>query len=440
MPILRRLLPPGSRVVVATSGGPDSQSLLDLLGRAQAELELGALLACGIDHGLRPDAAAELELAHRLADKHGVTFICRRVTLATAGNMLENARRARYAALRELLQQQQADRLAVAHTANDQAETILLHLVRGCALRGAAAMPLRRGPLVRPLLEVPRRELLDYLRARQISYATDPSNAHPQRARARLRAHVMPGLESINAGAVRNLARFALRAQQDERHLVRRALELLDRAQGPADALDLAALAAAPRAVGLRALRTFLEQRGVHLEARGLEQLVRSRRRELTLRVAGTPLCLSRGCLWTGTALPYERLLQAGGRIEVPELGLALSGSILELAGEHDRAIETRSALQVAFDYDKVHLPLCVRSVRPGDRLQPFGSRGSTKVGDLFTNAKMPRPLRPRWPIVAVGDEVAWVVGLRRGRCAPVTPATRRVLLVQVEGALPWSA
>jgi tRNA(Ile)-lysidine synthase len=434
---LGRLAPRGSTVLLAVSGGPDSQALLDLAARVKDALGL-RLFAAGVDHGLRAEAARELDLAAALADSHGIPFARLRVTVPGGGNLLAQARRARYAALRRHAREVGARRIALAHTATDQVETVLMRLARGSALRGAAGIPERRGSLVRPLLGIDRPAIERYLNERGIPFATDPSNADPRRARARLRASVLPTLAGLNPGFAAQFARFARLARADERLLARLAARELVRAGGALGSLDTAVLGGLEAPLLRRVLAAWLAAHEIPVRASWLARLRAGLRQgELAATFGGKRVRLDGGRLWVESeAAGAEMLpLPVPGRLELPELGLALVVRV-----KRSRAKAELPQREVAFDADRLHLGLSVRRWRSGDTLAPFGLRGHVRVGDLFTNQKMPQLLRPHWPLLVSGDDVAWVVGLRRGSLAPITPATRRVLTVEVEGALPWSA
>ena len=433
-PLLRRLLPPGSSVVVGVSGGPDSQALLDVVATLAPRLGLGAVYAAGVHHGLRREADGELDLAEALARRHGIAFTRLRVVVGHHGNVLDNARRVRYAALLGHADAVGAERVAVAHTANDQAETVLFHLARGTGLDGAAGMRVRRGRIVRPLLACTRDDVLAHLVARGISFATDPSNHDPRRTRAHLRASVLPALAALNPRAVENIARFARRARRDQRALVRVARRRLAAAIGVDHSLDAAA---ARGDLGARTVAAWLLAEVGTGTSHDVARVRALRRPGARVTVAGRSIMLDRDRYWVMPPTPdYLLELAIPGETHTPGLDLVLRGSIVEASA----ATWAGSSALVAFDADRLHLPMDIRPVRPGDRLRPFGLEGHVKVGDLFTNAKVPLILRESWPLLTHGDEIAWVVGVRRSALAPVTPETKRVLLVEVDGALPKCA
>lgn len=205
----------GSTVIVATSGGPDSMALLDVLARLGPKLGL-SVRACGVDHGLRAEAAKELDLAEAHADRVGVPFARRRVSVGAGSNLQERARTARWKALAAEARRRGANAIATAHHADDRAETFLLRMLRGAGVRGLAVLPARapapfgRGlEALRPLLRARRADILAHLERHGIAFAEDPSNRDPRFLRARVRHEVLPLLEELDPAVVRHLSAIA---------------------------------------------------------------------------------------------------------------------------------------------------------------------------------------------------------------------------------------
>ena len=201
-------LRPGDHVLVGVSGGGDSLALLHAMSRLGPELGL-RVSAHGIDHGLRPEASAELELAARLADRCRVPFATTRVLLEPGGNLQARARAVRYQALRRAAETVDAAEVATAHHADDRAETLLIRLLRGTGPRGLGVLPPRSGWLVRPLLRVRKAEVLRHLGRHGIEYASDPSNRDRRFLRVRVRLDLMPALLALSPRIVEHLNALA---------------------------------------------------------------------------------------------------------------------------------------------------------------------------------------------------------------------------------------
>lgn len=449
MPTLAHL-PTDARVVVACSGGPDSQALLDILARRRQALGIAALFAVGIDHRLRPEAPRELDLAEQLAGRHAVAFTRLAIAVTRRGNVMQNARRARYRALRGFADARGAHAIAVGHTADDQLETIIHHLCRGCGLTGARGMLAVRGLLVRPLLQVTRKQVLAHLEHHAIAFATDPTNADRRYLRPRIRATVAPALHTINRRAAEHVAQFAERAQEDDAFLYRLAKRRLIRAgamhRHPGLPLRMAAVAAAPRPVAMRMLALWLRQHGVaQVDSGLLEALWQARRATHCACIrSNMHVIANRGYFWwAGQPHPWRDAgvgLPIPGKIAIPGWNGGLAAAVGPGGLEKLQQSRNKPSVAVAFDADRLHFGVGLRLWRSSDKLRPFGLDGTMKVGDLFTNTKIPQPLRATWPLVTHGESVLWVVGLRRGSDAPVTSETRRVVSLKFQGALPWSA
>lgn len=195
-------------MLVAVSGGPDSMALLDVLARLSSSLEL-KLVAHGVDHGLREEARAELELAAQHAAKLGVDFDVSKVSVLPGGNLQARAREARYAALEEVVKRRDLELLATAHHADDRAETVLLRLLRGSGPRGLGVLPAREGQRIRPFIRARRAGVLAHLSRHKVPFATDPSNENRRFLRVRVRSELMPLLTELSPGIVTHLNALA---------------------------------------------------------------------------------------------------------------------------------------------------------------------------------------------------------------------------------------
>jgi tRNA(Ile)-lysidine synthase len=198
----------GDRVMVAVSGGADSSALLHALARLAPRLGL-ELRAHGVDHGLRVEAAGELDRAEELAARLRVPFARTRLRVALGGNLQARARTARYAALRRVAAAEGARWIATAHHADDRAETVLLRLMRGAPPSGLAVLPARSADVLRPLIRAGRADVLAHLERHGIGWAEDPSNRDRRFLRCRVREELIPLFESMSPGIVRHLCSLA---------------------------------------------------------------------------------------------------------------------------------------------------------------------------------------------------------------------------------------
>ena len=271
------LIAPGSRVLCALSGGADSVYLLcRLLEGAQ---ERGYAVACAhYNHHLRQSAERDEDFVRGLCRERGVSLAVGGGDVAAQAARLglgieDCARRMRYAFLEETADALGCAAIATGHHAGDQAETVLLNLIRGCGLGGLGGIPERRGRLVRPMLAVTREEINAYLVARGQAHVEDETNADLSYARNRIRHQVLPALESVNPRAAEHLCALARRAAEDEGELARQAEGLLARARRDGTVWDVPAcvLAQAPRPLAARACRALMERAGMAPESGHIE-------------------------------------------------------------------------------------------------------------------------------------------------------------------------
>ncbi len=205
----------GDSILVATSGGPDSNALLHVLALVGKRLGVG-VVAGGVDHGLRAEAASELDLAERLAGQEGIRFLRAQVSVGAGGNLQARARDARFAELRAMATAEGAQFVATAHHADDRAETLLLRLMRGAGPKGLAVLPPRASDLIRPLIRARRSDVQRHLSRHRLPFALDPSNEDRRFARVRVRLEVLPLLETLSPGIVGHLNALADQLHRDD--------------------------------------------------------------------------------------------------------------------------------------------------------------------------------------------------------------------------------
>jgi tRNA(Ile)-lysidine synthase len=270
----RALVAPGTRVLAACSGGPDSAAMLVALARLCSALGF-ELEAASVDHGLRPGAADDVEVAAEQAAKAGVAFHRLRVDVVRTGSLQANARVARYAALHDLASRRGAARIAVGHTLEDQAETVLMRLLRGAGVAGLSGIePLRGDGVIRPLIDCRRADVAAFAAQHCARLARDPSNDDPGYERVRMRRELMPALLREDPALVEHLASLAEDAREQLAALAPAAEAVREAALQQDGSIDLSSLARAPRAIQTLALRGWLAQStGLDPARAHLEQL-----------------------------------------------------------------------------------------------------------------------------------------------------------------------
>lgn len=442
---IRKLLPPrpGLRLGMACSGGPDSMALLHALAKL-APSRAWRLTVLHVNHGLRAESDREQALVAETCRNLRLSLRVQRLRPRDRQTGIEVwARNERYAFFTRCRESGPLDFVATAHTRDDQAETVLFHMLRGSARRGLAGIPPKRGGwLIRPMLDCSRQEVEAYLRERRLSYAVDPSNADVRFARNRIRHHLLPLLESEYSPQIRrHLASLAETTREEEDWLEESATAARTRLTGPDGSLALDGLEREPAGLRARILRQWAERTAHDVNAvhvRGLCELGRGSRQgrlqlpgKLTVvRKAGRLRFESPAS--SATAREYRHLLCAGQSRAVG-VGWNLRLSPPETWNGGSAAARTEDPWSAVFDCPPAGHDLVVRNYCAGDRIRPLGMRGHKKVHDVFVDAKLPRRLRRGFPVVELNGELAWVPGCVRGRPALVTPHTRRVYRVRVD-------
>lgn len=435
-----RMLLPGDRVLVAVSGGPDSVALLHALHLLAAPDAL-SLHVAHVHHGLRPEADQDAAFVEELAGRFGLPVSVDRVTVALGGGRSpeEAARLARYRALERRATLIGAGRIAVGHTADDQAETVLMRLLQGAGPLGLAGIPPVRGRVVRPLLEATRAMVLAHLHAYGLPWIEDATNADPKFLRNRLRHDLLPLLAahySPRIGeALARVARGCREAAEALRVLVRQLLPDLVREEASGWLVLAEPLRRLPPGAQKACLREALIDlaglpglRATHLAA--LAALLEEGREGSRVRLPGgqTVERVREGLHLPRPAAPPAPVpLAVPGETVAAPFGLTLTAELLAPPAP----LPADPRWEALFDWDALPRPLVLRPRRPGDRFVPFGGPGGKALSAYLIDERVLRHRRDRLALLVGGDEVLWVVGLRRGQAAPLTPGTHRVLRIR---------
>ncbi len=450
----RELIKAGDRVAAAVSGGADSMALLLLLLELRPELGI-VLSVAHVNHELRGEESdADERFVVKFAHRHSLELHARKAPLNRAldSGIEAAARKLRYDFFRQLAREGRVSKIATAHTLDDQAETVLLRILRGAGIRGLSGIHPRlvfedqghpRGEIVRPLLGFRRAELEAFLREQDQEWREDSSNRDLAFLRNRVRHRLLPLLkENFGSTAVENLADLAEIARAEEEHWTSAHAEIRVRGRDSGDKADQGSLAVAslltlPLATQRRLIRGWLETNAHDLSVsfRLIEEV-----RDLARGPAGKKLDLPGGhfvrrtqrdlCLEPASTQPepvqYEYRLLVPGQVELAELGLRIEA----LLAERNSVPETER--EQLLDPARLPKELVVRNWRPGDRFWPAHTKEAKKVKELLSDRHLTGPEKRLWPVaVAEGLGLVWMLGFAVPADLRPPPGERPVLWIR---------
>ncbi len=415
----------GDRILVSLSGGPDSVCLLYILNILRSPYNL-SLHAVYVDHGLRPEETpSEIAFCESLCKELNVDLIVKKIDLASSPLTAElgrqgAARELRYQAVAEEADEAGADRIALGHHKNDQAETLLINLLRGSGVTGLGGMPPVIHKVIRPLIDIEKKEIIEYLSSKNISYMTDSSNLKDDYLRNRVRSRIFPELEELNPGVIDTLSRTSdiLREENDylEAMVTKTMLRLFSRKTDSRVELFLAPMETMPvfllRRVLRRAVDSAKDLRS--LSFRNIEDIIGLVKKGHS----GDRIYLPRdlrairdyAVLVITSDKPVrlkEYTINEGDEIFIEEAKVLLKVSRTR------EPKKTNGTSNAVFNLDKISLPLTVRARKDGDFFLPSGFGKRKKIQDFFVDKKIPRDERDAVPLICSQDDIIWVFGHR---------------------------
>ncbi|MBI5902814.1 MAG: tRNA lysidine(34) synthetase TilS [Deltaproteobacteria bacterium] len=446
-----RMCDAGETVAVAVSGGVDSVVLLHALMEAAKGLSL-KLVVCHLNHNLRGrESERDLAFVRGLSKRLGLRFAGARLKAGelagTKGASLQAlARTKRYEFLEAVAGRHGAGRIALGHTLDDQAETVVMRLIKGSSLTGLSGIPPVRGPFIRPLIETSREEIEGFAADNGIEYVIDSSNLSDKYLRNDIRHNLMPLLKrEYNPNMAATLSRAATALRLDDEYIDSRARAGLEKAlvstgRGPIvidceallrlhPALINRAFLIAARSLGPDAEDGFTS---VHIDS--FRALVSGERPNASIDLPGGLRAVREYgrviITASGKKNPRRsvRTLKVPGTTVIRDAGYSFTAEVVEKAPR----VFDKEAWSACFDYGAVAEAggVRIRRMEPGDRMSPMGMKGRKKLKDIFIDAKVPVERRAATPVFAAGHEIIWIAGLRQSELFKVGRDTEQVLRI----------
>lgn len=444
-----KLLNKEDRVVAAVSGGPDSTALLVALVQIASLLDFSIIVA-HFNHGLRGAKSDEDEkYSQELAKKMGLIFVSGKMDqkLRQKGESPEDFyRQQRYQFLNKVAEDYNAQKIALGHNIQDQAETVLLNLLRGSGLEGLKGiLPMREGKFIRPLIEVSRGEIIAFLSKARISCCQDSSNESKIYLRNKIRFELIPYLkEKFNPRIEENLAQMAEILRQDDDYIGNSVQEAMKSTyiqnQSNRISLNIEYVKGLAPAIRSRLFKKILES--LNPEKNGfsfsnikalerLAQITESGKRfslplgiEVKREYDNLILERDKACL---KQVDYEYPVNIPGIIHVKETNRTIS---IEKTSRDK--MDRHSKNKVYLDLDKIQQPVILRNRRDGDRFQPLGMKGRQKIKSLFINRKIPRHKRNEIMLLVDQNSVIWIENMHLSDRVKISPQTINILGLEI--------
>jgi tRNA(Ile)-lysidine synthase len=444
-----KMVQDGDVVVVAVSGGADSVCLLRILSELKDTLAM-SLIVAHLNHGLRPlEDEKETEFVAGLAGGFNLPLAqekAHNLRRVPGTSLEEEARIIRYNFFEKILSEHDAQKVALGHNMNDQAETVLMNLLRGSGLRGLSGIPpIRENRYIRPLIQVTRDEIHAYLKEKNMSFIVDSSNLEKKYLRNKIRLDLMPLLLSYQPRFIEHLGELASLCREKNQSIEEEARKCLKNAtlhasQGVMD-LSISVLKDLPMSTRFDVIREAIKQirgtlRRIHGEhVKAVSDLINNPKPQVRTN-------LPEKLVVTKT---YERLrfatdaeaeirnfsyrIEHMGSVHIPETNQVL---FLAEVTKKDFSESSPSPRAAFVDLDRIEWPLLVRNFRVGDKFMPLGLKGSKKVKDVFIEKKISSQDRRRIPILTSGNDIIWVCGIGIDDRYRVRGTTKRILGCEV--------
>jgi tRNA(Ile)-lysidine synthase len=437
----------GDRLVCAISGGPDSVCMVHILASLSSQLNLDLILA-HVNYQTRgTDSDLDEKLCRQITSDLDLPIHVRSIShdelaMMKSSNFQREAREYRLRFFEELRREEHADKIALGHTADDVAETVLMHILRGSGIDGLSGIHPRSKRLIRPLIDSCKEDVIAYLDSRKLEYRIDKSNLESEYLRNRIRNRLMPDLkENYNSRIVPTLCRTAAIARHAqgflESYVEAVESEIVSQSRLGKPLIDLGRYLDLKPAIRHELIRrAFRSLVGEERNGRSLDFELVANVDNLAGAAVGKRVDLANGIMVEmgdsaiilfnrDTDSPKPHAVNLPGMNNLKEFSLEISGELIDYDGRIDRSRDNWSAV---IDADIASGPFKVRAPVEGDRIRLLNAPGSRKLSDIFTDRKIPRALRHEVPLFVAGDRIIWIIGVGVSHEARVTEETLKVL------------
>jgi tRNA(Ile)-lysidine synthase len=447
------MLKKGDKILIGISGGPDSVALVHILLKLQQKYNLTIHLA-HLNHLLRNEAKEEAVFVKKLAETLKLPITIEEINILqdTSKNfsIQQKARKIRYEFLIRIAKKLNATKIALAHHEDDNIETILMWLIRGCGAEGIKGIPPVRKIneklfIIRPLIKITKQEIINYLKINNLSFKIDSSNLKLAYLRNKIRLELLPKLQEYNPNIKEVLNRLSNLWQKDNEYLNILSIEAKNKVLLENGKIDLKKFYAFHQAIQSRILRQIIEDmKGdlqqitfTHIEAilnlikNGPSQGKLDLPANITVEREYDTLAIYKKVEKEIEGNREEKYLQVPGVTKIE--GLKIETQIVPKKSRSTCYSLLSTPYNAYLDYDKIELPLLVRHRKKGDRFHPYGMRGSKKVKDFLIDLKIPNKIRNKILLLQDKKGIVWVVGYRIDERVKITDTTKNVLLISIE-------
>lgn len=435
------MLKPKSRILIGISGGPDSICLLHIFNQLKSEYKL-RLFAFHLNHQLRgKDADEDERFVKQFCQQLKIPCRIRKVKVREYAkrnklSLEQAAREIRYQLLEQVRKELRCHKIVLGHNADDNAETVILNLVRGTGLVGLCGIPPIRDRIIRPLIEAERKDIMQYLVSNELAFRIDKTNRNPKIPRNFIRTKIIPQLKKLNPRLVEPITKLSDILRQEESYLAELTdgirQKIVTKKSKQAIILDNKKLLSYNLALRRRILKSLLPTLGYDK----IEQILKMSEEKTvgTIQLAKDKICCQeydRIYLGVKPPIPVDRAipLPIGKSLIVDDMGIEVETA---LKSKIDLKMVSEDKNTEVFDYRELAPPFYLRYRRPGDRFIPFGGK-EKKLKEVLIDDKVPKRVRTRLLLFCDSKGILWILGRRRSARAPIKPETKQFLLVRIK-------